>query len=537
MTTAGPDDDTRARRPGVSVRTRLTVATALLVALSLASAGLLVYTFEDQRRAEEITAEIDQEFAELDGLRGGLDPETREPFVSPEQLLRTFLARNVPDDTELLAGWWDGSTRSFSFGNDEIVMDPSFDAAVGPLLADNGTTVIETPEGRLQLDVQTVRFGADGGEGALVVGTFLDRARSGLLETMRTYTLVALVLLLLVTAVAAWLSGRLLAPLRTLRTAAESIGETDLSQRIPERGNDDITALTRTVNGMLGRLETAFVAQRQFLDDAGHELRTPLTVLSGHLELLDPEDPAEVRETQELLLDEIDRMSRLVRDLMLLAKSERPDFLHPEPVRLHRLVSSTLAKATAMGPRDWRLDASSREKVVLDQQRIAQALLQLADNAVKHTAPGQVVALGADTDGDRARLWVRDTGRGVPAADRGRIFERFGRSVVPRGDEGFGLGLSIVGAIAAAHHGSAHVEDGTDDQGAPCGARFVITLPLVQPDGDGDDSRDHTGDTRTEATSDGVDTTDRAPFAQALPPTTPDPTQHSKETEETWRGS
>ncbi len=529
MTTTGGVDDTRARRPGVSVRTRLTVATALLVALALAAAGLLVYSFEDQRLGDGISVEIDQEFAELHELRGGRNPTTSEPFMSSEQLLSTFLARNVPDDTELLAGWWDGGTRASSFGDDEVVTDPSFDAAVAPLLADNGSTVIDTPEGRLRLDVQSVRFRDSGDEGALVVGTFLDQARSGLVDTMRTYALVAVVLLLLVTAVAAWLSGRLLAPLRTLRSTAESIGETDLSQRIPERGNDDITALTRTLNGMLARLETTFGAQRRFLDDASHELRTPLTVLSGHLELLDPDDPGEVRETQELLLDEVDRMSRLVRDLMLLAKSERPDFLHPGPVHLDHLVSSTLAKATAIAPREWRLDTSSREEVVLDQQRIAQALLQLADNAVKHTAPGQVVALGADTDATQVRLWVRDTGRGVPVGDRARIFERFGRSAVPRGDEGFGLGLSIVGAIAAAHHGTVHVEDGEDDDGAPCGARFVIALPLVRSAEDGHDGQDHTEDTPPDRTADSGDVTDR-PIQQPHQ-------QHSEETEESWRGS
>ena len=117
---------------------------------------------------------------------------------------------------------------------------------------------------------------------------YLAEDRGELLDTMRTYAIV-------VGALAGaghrcsrpGSPGRLLAPLRTLRATAEEIGETDLSRRIPETGNDDITALTRTVNGMLDRLEAAFVGQRQFLDDAGHELKTPLTVLRGHLELLD----------------------------------------------------------------------------------------------------------------------------------------------------------------------------------------------------------------------------------------------------------
>ena len=189
------------------------------------------------------------------------------------------------------------------------------------------------------------------------------------------------------TAVAAWVSGRLLSPLRTLRETADEIGETDLSQRLPVTGNDDITALTRTFNGMLDRLEAAFVGQRQFLDDAGHELKTPLTVLRGHLELLDTGSPEEVAETRELLLDEIDRMSRLVGDLILLAKSDRPDFVQPAPGRprgAHRPTWSPrpAGSATATGRSTARADV----KVVADEQRLTQAVLQLADNAVKHTA-------------------------------------------------------------------------------------------------------------------------------------------------------
>ena len=291
--------------------------------------------------------------------------------------------------------------------------------------------------------------------------------------------MVALLSLLLVTAIAGWQSGRLLAPLRTLRETAEEISETDLSRRLPVTGNDDITALTRTVNGMLERLDEAFAGQRRFLDDAGHELKTPLTVVRGHLELLDSGSPAEVAETRELLLEEVDRMSRLVGDLILLAKSDRPDFVTTRPADLSRLTEDLVAKARGLGDRDWRLDGLAEVKVVVDEQRITQAVLQLADNAVKHTGPGDVVAIGSSYDGSSARIWVRDTGPGVPPADRQRIFERFGRSTVPEGDEGFGLGLSIVGAIIDAHGGTVAVEDAD-----PPGARFVITLPVVGSDGE-----------------------------------------------------
>ena len=312
--------------------------------------------------------------------------------------------------------------------------------------------------------------------GALVIVTFLDDAEKGLNELIRTYAITALLSLIVITGLAAWQAGRLLAPLGRLSDTAEEITATDLSRRLPETGNDDITALTRTVNGMLVRLEEAFVGQRQFLDDAGHELRTPLTVLRGHLEVLDQGDPHDVAETRALLLDELDRMSRLVGDLILLAKTGRPDFLDVQPVSLERLTHTILAKARGLGDRTWRLDGAGEAIVTMDEQRITQAVLQLADNAVKHTEPDDVVAIGSAAADGWARIWVRDTGPGVPAEDQDRIFDRFARSRVSDEDEGFGLGLSIVNAIVEAHAGTVTVEDAV-----PTGACFVINLQL-EPD-------------------------------------------------------
>jgi signal transduction histidine kinase len=385
-------------------------------------------------------------------------------------MLDTFLARNVPDEDEILVSWYDGQPQKrnppSSFVDSKLFRD-----TVQPLLADGGSARIDVPDyGTALVTVQSVRNSRE--TGALVVVTYLEEAKSGLRDTMRTYAIVALLALLVVTGMAAWQSGRLLAPLRTLRETADEIGETDLSRRLPVSGNDDITALTRTVNGMLDRLESAFVGQRRFLDDAGHELKTPLTVLRGHLEILDVGSADDIAETQSLLLEEVDRMSRLVNDLILLAKSDRPDFLRTRAVDLGPLTDGLLAKARGLGDRDWVVDETGEGILIVDVQRITQAVLQLADNAVKHTGPGDVVAVGSSYDETAARLWVRDSGPGVPEADRAKIFERFGRGEVRTDDEGFGLGLSIVRAIVVAHGGTVTVEDVV-----PHGARFVMTLP------------------------------------------------------------
>jgi signal transduction histidine kinase len=245
-----------------------------------------------------------------------------------------------------------------------------------------------------------------------------------------------------------------------------------MSLRLPEGGNDDLTALTRTFNAMLARLEAAFVGQRQFLDDAGHELKTPLTVLRGHLELLDPADEQEVTDTRTLLLDEVDRMSRLVGDLILLAKHDRPDFLTPTAVSVERLTHTLQAKARALADRDWVLESVGEGIAHLDEQRITQAVLQLADNAVKHTADGDRIGIGSRVADGTVSIWVSDSGPGVAPEMRSHVFERFGRAAVVPGDEGFGLGLSIVKAIVEAHGGSVRIEDAE-----PQGAVFVIEIP------------------------------------------------------------
>ncbi|HEV2797931.1 MAG TPA: ATP-binding protein [Nocardioides sp.] len=455
----------------MSVRTRITAVIALLTAVAMAGAGLLVYALESSRIERSVTSQINQEIAEFRELKK--DPNTGRAFDDVESVLRVFLTRNVPDDDEMLVGYVEGarSLRTDNRYGQELLDEPAYLRALEARADDGGTTVIESERfGEVWTTLVPVRNAQS--RGSLVIVNFLADEHDELDSTLRTYSVVAFLSLLLITGIAGLQSGRLLAPLRTLEETARDISTTDLSRRIPERGNDDITTLTRTINSMFERLDEGFRDQRQFLDDAGHELRTPLTVLRGHLELLDHDNPEELAETQELLLDEVDRMSRLVGDLILLAKSRRPDFLVVGETDLEALTQAVLAKARGLGDRAWTLDASATGTATLDEQRITQALLQLADNAVKHTDVGAEIALGSARDGDVVRLWVRDTGDGIDPADRETVLQRFGRSRVRPGDEGFGLGLSIVHAIAEAHGGDVRITDA-----APHGAHVEITLP------------------------------------------------------------
>lgn len=473
MTTAGTTTDGRRAGPlsRLSVRTRITVVIALLTAVAMAGSGVLVWTLESSRIDREVHRQIDQEIAEFRELE--IDPVTGKPFDDVWSMLNVFLTRNVPDDDEMLVGYVVGqqSLRTANRYGQEVLDEPAYQQLLDDLRGVGGTRTFPSERfGEVWVTLVPVRNSLD--EGSLVIVNFLDDERDELDRTVRTYALVSLLSLGLIVFVAAFQSGRLLAPLRTLEETAREISATDLSRRIPEGGRDDISDLTRTINSMLDRLESGFSAQRQFLDDAGHELRTPLTIVRGHLELLQSGDPAEVEETRELVLDEVDRMARLVDDLILLAKSRRPDFVVRGPVDVEQATHTVLAKARALGDRDWQVDQVASGVVHVDEQRITQAVLQLADNAVKHTDTGDVIAIGSAIDGDRLRVWVRDTGDGVPDANKDLIFERFGRSTVRKGDEGFGLGLNIVQAIVAAHDGDVRVRDAV-----PHGALFEMTLP------------------------------------------------------------
>jgi signal transduction histidine kinase len=341
-----------------------------------------------------------------------------------------------------------------------------------------------TEGGELETATGTMRYLAvpvnrrDGRpQGVFVVAASLSAERDEVVDAVRLAAIVLLSVLLIASALAWVLAGRVLAPLRTLTETTRAISESDLSRRIEVSGHDEIAELGRTFNEMLERIEHAFASQRAFVSDASHELRTPITIVRGHLELLG-DDPQERHETVTLVTDELDRMSRFVDDLLLLAKAEREDFLRIGPVELGALTDELLEKAQALGPRRWQLESRGEARLLADRQRLTQAIMGLAQNAVQHTADDDPVWIGSSVDGMEAGLWVRDGGPGIPRRDQARIFERFARaSGSRRRSEGAGLGLAIVRAIAEAHGGRVEL---TSRPGA--GATFTVMIPLTGPE-------------------------------------------------------
>ncbi|WCM54863.1 sensor histidine kinase [Microbacterium sp. EF45047] len=333
----------------------------------------------------------------------------------------------------------------------------------------------ETPAGPVMYAALPVRIDGDSSRGVLVVAEFLGPAQARTWSTVLTMAAAGLIALAIAAAVGWFVAGRALTPIREVRETAARIDGSDLTRRIEVVGSDDAAQLAQTFNRMLDRVQAAFDGQRRFLDDAGHELRTPITVIRGHLELMG-DDPQERAQTLRLVTDELERMSRLVDELILLARSESPGFLTTTAVDLTDLVVETLAKASAMAPRVWALDAVPEGAIRADGQRLTQALLQLAANAVAHTGEEDTIALGGEAGPARVRLWVRDTGPGIPETDQERIFERFARGPGPHHGPGSGLGLAIVTRIAEAHGGEVHVRSRPGE-----GAVFTVDLPRTEP--------------------------------------------------------
>lgn len=281
----------------------------------------------------------------------------------------------------------------------------------------------------------------------------------------------------------AWLLiGRALAPVRRITESASEISHHDLSRRVPSPGpNDDIGHLVATINGMLDRLEAAFKEQEQFISDVSHELRTPLTIAKGHLQVLDRAKASSqeaIREGHMVVLDELGRMNRLLDELSTLARAGRFDFLREEWVDVDSLLSGLATQGRALAPdRQWQISLSHGPRVLVDQDRLTQVFLNLMQNAITYTEPGQCVVLGAGPNGKGLELWVEDAGAGMGDDVQKRIFERFYRGPAAahthnHNPKGMGLGLAIVDAIVRAHGGLVSVESRLG-----AGSRFRIVLP------------------------------------------------------------
>jgi heavy metal sensor kinase len=350
-------------------------------------------------------------------------------------------------------------------------------------------TFINTTTGQAHLRVLTVPLVI--GEGVRHVGS-LQVATSlavvdATLEVLVVVLLIGTSLAMIIAGVAGWASTRqALAPLGDVTKVALQITRADdLSRRIPYKGpsDDEVGQLISAFNQTLSRLENLFNSQRRFLADVGHELRTPLTVIKGNIDLMRRMNSAD-EESMESVENEVDRLTRMVGDLLLLAQAESGKLpLDKRLVELDTVLLEVMGQMQVLAEGRLILKLGEIDQVLVcgDQDRLKQVLVNLIGNSIKYTPAGGEVNLSLGKENDRAQITVSDNGPGIPEEDLPYIFERFYRAeksrTRQRDGKGFGLGLSIAYWIIRNHGGEISVESKKDK-----GTTFSIMIPLAIDD-------------------------------------------------------
>jgi two-component system OmpR family sensor kinase len=285
--------------------------------------------------------------------------------------------------------------------------------------------------------------------------------------------------LVVVTALGVTATRRALRPLERVIAASRHIAMGDLSQRVGRAGPAEIAELGGAFDSMVAQLDTSFAAQKRFVADAAHELRTPLTVLSGSIDLLrmgvaDGDEAAADRLLGNLDV-EVARLTRLTNDLLTLGSLDARPTLALQPVDLSVLLRDVAERyEPALAEHRFTAEIASGLRARVDEDRLRQVIVNLLDNARKHTPAGKAIALRAAAEGDQIRIEVRDEGTGISPEALPHVFDRFYRAddARARAQGGSGLGLAIARAIAEAHHGTLTA---VSEVGA--GSAFTLRLP------------------------------------------------------------
>jgi signal transduction histidine kinase len=454
----------------LSLRLRLTLAFALVMAVLLVGAGFYIYARVASDLDAGINRALNARVTDVAALVNQTDTGLRE---SANQ----GLSKPGTDFAQVL----DRGAKIFD-------STPGVKPALSPAVvatAMTHTVAIERAtvpglNGYFRILAHPVK--AQAKELVVVAGASL-KARDAALTGLRQVMIVGGPALLVLASLLGYaLAAMALRPVERMRRRAESISAHGLSTRLPTTGSrDEIDRLATTLNESLNRVEGAIVREQAFVADASHELRTPLTVLRTQLELIAEEHPQTTASEEDIrsAIEEVDRLAKLAEDLLLIARSDRDEVtLAGEPVPVGRLFER-IGERMGLHAQD-RLDVTMPEDdlwVRGDEARLEQALINLAENAIRHGG-GRARLEAHATDG-MVEMHVLDEGPGFPAGFVDRAFERFTQAVPGRSGDGAGLGLAIVRVIAEAHGGTAGVANRPTG-----GADAWITAPaLVTADG------------------------------------------------------
>jgi signal transduction histidine kinase len=315
--------------------------------------------------------------------------------------------------------------------------------------------------------------------GTLVVGASEQEVQQTLSALLTGILWASLAGLLFAALLGYFTVRRTLRPLEEISAQAQAIQATgDLQRRVAHEGpQDEVGRLAVVFDHMLDRLQEAFDLQQRFLADASHELRTPLTVVRGQLELLQQEISTESgRRSAGIGLDEVDRMGRIVEDLLLLARLDEGMRLKTEPVEVELVLQEAMLRGLMVAQRDISVDAQAGLFVLADPGRLLQVVTNLVSNALLHAGGAASIRLNARRDAGGISIEVSDTGSGIPPEDIPHIFDRLYRGSMPKTDSpsGAGLGLAIAASLTEAMGGEIRVTSTTG-----VGTTFTISLPAA----------------------------------------------------------
>lgn len=454
------------------MRSRILASMLATAALGLAVSGLVSYAL--QRSA--VLHEIDDQLAsELDEARRVV--AAQDGIGSTQDAVRRIVSVAVPPEDGGSIGLIAGHA-TFTPGVAEAVRPeslPGFTVRVSRETSDGtarrGTMVVDGRAYRYA--AVPVEVNGDPARGVFAVSIDVGLRLDSVDSAFRAYAILAIGSLVVIGVIGSLIAGRLLKPIRQLNATAERISADDLDERIPVVGDDDVSALTSTINEMLDRISSGIAQRRALLDDVRHELKAPLSVVRGEFELLDSADPRVVTEAQRVGIEEVDRMAAMVDQLADLTEVQTTA-MRWSAIEVGELTEDVRTRATRLSPREWEVTSRASTVLIGDRERLIQAWLQLADNAAKYSAVGAAIELGSSSDPNVVRLWVRDHGTPIPIEERTRIFQRFARGRTAAGSNGSGLGLAIVAAIAEMHGGRAEL--GTADSGNT----FTLVLPRAR---------------------------------------------------------
>ena len=440
-----------------------------MIATFLFSAVLLRNNLSD-----EVNQRLNQEAQELYLLaERATDPISGQAYSSARDILELYIRRSVPDRLETLFVMVNGEVLERSSGPDlpRIDRDTRFiELITSKQEAELGD--YQSGENLVRYIVVPVAGASDAGH--LVAAIFINQEQQKVDALLAQLALLMIVALLTATASGWLVAGRILRPLRQLREITRRVKNGTTAERITGLNpNQEIGAIASDFNSMLDRTASAFESQRRFVDDAGHELKTPLTIVRGHLDLMKL-DPSEAASSIAIVEDEVLRMTRIVQDLQTLTKSSQSSFIQVSLLDPREVVDEVFVKTSPLAERKWSVETQNTEELQLDRQRIVQALLQLVDNAIKHTSIGDAISIGCRAKLNGVELYVGDSGPGIPEESRVLVQERFARgSWTSQDTEGSGLGLAIVDAIAKGHAGEVFIRDSALG-GAEVGIRLDV---------------------------------------------------------------